>query len=149
MYRGLVATAISHRWLTLGLVVVMFVLAVIGFGSVKSGFFPDSSTPIFFVDVWEPEGADIRTTRDDTLRASAYIREQPGVMQTSSVIGGPHQRFYPGVRCQGPPAPMPRSSCALKPGSRFRPSSPRPVHSAAGDALDGPHYQTHAHRPRA
>lgn len=93
MYRGLVATAINHRWLTLGLVVVMFVLAVIGFGSVKSGFFPDSSTPIFFVDVWEPEGTDIRTTRDDTLRASAYIREQPGVMQTSSVIGGPHQRF--------------------------------------------------------
>jgi multidrug efflux pump subunit AcrB len=71
----------------------MFVLAVIGFGHIKSGFFPDSSTPIFFVDVWEPEGTDIRTTRDDTLRVSEFIRQQPGVVQTSSVIGGPHQRF--------------------------------------------------------
>jgi multidrug efflux pump subunit AcrB len=92
-YRGIVATAINHRWITLLAVVGMFVLAVIGFGHTKSGFFPDSSTPIFFVDVWEPEGADIRTTRDDTLRVSEFIRQQPGVVQTSSVIGGPHQRF--------------------------------------------------------
>ena len=92
-YRGIVATAINHRWVTLVAVVGMFVLAVIGFGHIKSGFFPDSSTPIFFVDVWEPEGTDIRTTRDDTLRVSEFIRQQPGVVQTSSVIGGPHQRF--------------------------------------------------------
>ena len=93
LYRGLVARAVNHRWVTLAVVLAMFVLALIGFGSVKSGFFPDSSTPIFFVDVWEPEGADIRTTRDDALRVSQFIREQPGVVQTASVIGGPHQRF--------------------------------------------------------
>ncbi|MEM9257217.1 MAG: efflux RND transporter permease subunit [Pseudomonadota bacterium] len=93
MYRSVVATAINHRWATLSLVVVLFVLSVFGFGYVKSGFFPDSNTPIFFVDVWEPEGADIRTTRDDALRISSYLREQPGVVQTSTVIGGPHQRF--------------------------------------------------------
>jgi multidrug efflux pump subunit AcrB len=92
-YRGVVATAINHRWITLAAVVGLFVLAVIGFGSVKSGFFPDSSTPIFFVDVWEPEGTDLRTTRNDTLRVSEYIRAQEGVEQTTSVIGGPHQRF--------------------------------------------------------
>ena len=92
-YRGILATAIKHRWVTLGAVVGMFVLAVVGFGHIKSGFFPDSSTPIFFVDVWEPEGTDIRKTRDDTLLVSKFIRELPGVVQTSSVIGGPHQRF--------------------------------------------------------
>ncbi|MAT91477.1 MAG: multidrug transporter AcrB [Halioglobus sp.] len=92
-YRGLVGWAIDHRWVTLGTVVGLFVISVIGFGSVKSGFFPDSNTPIFFVDVWEPEGADIRTTREDTLRVSQFLREQPGVVQTTSVIGGPHQRF--------------------------------------------------------
>jgi multidrug efflux pump subunit AcrB len=92
-YRGLLAKAIDHRWVTVSGVVGLFILAVVGFGSVKSGFFPDSNTPIFFVDVWEPEGADIRTTRDDTLRVSEFLREQPGVVQTTSVIGGPHQRF--------------------------------------------------------
>jgi len=93
VYRGLVARAVDHRWLTLGAVVGLFVLSIIGFGYVKSGFFPDSNTPLFFVDIYEPEGADIRVTRDDTLRISRFLREQPGVVKTSTVIGGPHQRF--------------------------------------------------------
>ena len=92
-YRKLVAIAVNNRWVTLAGALALFVSAVVGFGYVKSGFFPASSTPLFFVDVWEPEGSDIRTTRDDTLRISEYIRGLPGVEQTSSVIGGPHQRF--------------------------------------------------------
>jgi multidrug efflux pump subunit AcrB len=93
LYRRIVAFAVNHRWPFLAAVVGLFVLAVVGFGNVKSGFFPDSNTPIFFVDVWEPEGVDIRKTREDTLRVSEFIRQQPGVLQTTSVIGGPHQRF--------------------------------------------------------
>jgi multidrug efflux pump subunit AcrB len=93
IYRGLVARAVDNRWVTIGGVVALFVLAVFGFGNVKSGFFPDSNTPLFFVDIYEPEGADIRATRDDTLRVTEYIRSLPGVVQTTSVIGGPHQRF--------------------------------------------------------
>ncbi len=92
-YRKLVGLAVDNRWLTIAGAAGLFVAAVIGFGSVKSGFFPDSNTPIFFVDVWEPEGSDIRKTRDDTLKVSDFIRQQPGVLQTTSVIGGPHQRF--------------------------------------------------------
>ncbi|MEP1471695.1 MAG: efflux RND transporter permease subunit [Halieaceae bacterium] len=92
-YRKLVALAVNNRWITIAGAVGLFIAAVIGFGSVKSGFFPDSSTPIFFVDVWEPEGSDIRKTRDDTLQVSEFIRGLPGVEQTTSVIGGPHQRF--------------------------------------------------------
>ena len=93
IYRASVGAALNHRWVTLAAVLTLFALALVGFGSVKSGFFPDSNTPIFFVDVWEPEGADIRSTRNDTLRVSNFIRQQPGVEQTTSVIGGPHQRF--------------------------------------------------------
>jgi multidrug efflux pump subunit AcrB len=92
-YRAIVAFAVDRRWLYLGSVAGLFALALYGFGFVKSGFFPDSNTPMFFVDVWEPEGTDIRTTRDDTLRVSEFIRQQPGVVQTTSVVGGPHQRF--------------------------------------------------------
>ncbi len=93
IYRGLVGAAVNHRWLTVASVVGLFVLAVIGFGNVKSGFFPDSNTPLFFVDIYEPEGSDIRTTRDSTLRVSEFLRAQPGVVQTTTVVGGPHQRF--------------------------------------------------------
>ena len=92
-YRSFVAAAVNHRYLTLAIVGGLFVAGFVGFGSVKSGFFPASNTPLFFVDLYEPEGADIRVTRDDTLSVSEFIRNQPGVVQTTSVIGGPHQRF--------------------------------------------------------
>lgn len=93
VYRSMVKAAIDHRWITVGSVVALFIVSVIGFGSVKNSFFPDSNTPLFFVDVWTPEGSDIRTTRDTTLKVSEYLRSLPEVTQTTSVIGGPHQRF--------------------------------------------------------
>jgi multidrug efflux pump subunit AcrB len=92
-YRRIVALAINHRGLTLALVLGLFAAGVIGFGHVKSGFFPASSTPLLFVDLYEAEGTDIRRTRDDTLAVAAFLRAQSGVLQTSSVIGGAHQRF--------------------------------------------------------
>lgn len=92
-YRQLLAAALRYRWLTLGGVAVLFAAAVVGFGQVNSGFFPASTTPLFFVDVWEPEGTDIRKTRDDTRALSAFLARQPGVTQAAAVVGGPHQRF--------------------------------------------------------
>ncbi|MGB5670741.1 MAG: efflux RND transporter permease subunit [Sedimenticolaceae bacterium] len=93
VFRGVLAFAIRSRWLTVAVVVALFVTAVIGFGHVKRAFFPESNTPMFFVDVWEIEGSDIRSTREDALRVSAYLRELEGVEQTTTVIGGPHERF--------------------------------------------------------
>jgi multidrug efflux pump subunit AcrB len=93
VFRALLAFAIRRRVLTVATVVTLFVLAVIGFGGVKQAFFPESSTPMFFVDVWEIEGSDIRATREDALRVSEFLRGLEGVAQTTTVIGGPHERF--------------------------------------------------------
>jgi multidrug efflux pump subunit AcrB len=100
LYRGVLRQALAHRWLTVALVFGLFVLAVVGFGHVKQGFFPAANTPMFFVDVWQAEGTDIRATRDDALRVSAFLREQPGVAQTATVVGAGHQRF---TLVYGPP----------------------------------------------
>ena len=93
LYRGLLDMALRLRYVTIGVVVVLFVAAVIGFGSVKQAFFPESNTPLFFVDIWEIEGTDIRKTREDTLKVSEFLRGLEGVEQTTTIIGGPHQRF--------------------------------------------------------
>lgn len=44
------------------LVIAMLFSAVVGFGHIKNVFFPASNTPIFFVDIWMPEGTDIKAT---------------------------------------------------------------------------------------
>jgi multidrug efflux pump subunit AcrB len=92
-YRGLVGLAVRRRWVTVGLAVVLFVAAVVGFGAVKQAFFPNSNTPLMFVDVWTPEGSDIHATRDAALRIDAFLREQPEVVQTTTVVGGGDARF--------------------------------------------------------
>lgn len=92
-YRASVALAIRYRWGTLAIVAGLFCIALIGFGWVKSGFFPVANTPMFFVDLWEPEGTDIRKTRQDALRVSRFVQQQDGVIRASTAIGGGHQRF--------------------------------------------------------
>jgi multidrug efflux pump subunit AcrB len=93
LFRRFVDLALRLRPITVTLVVGLFALALVGFGNVKQAFFPESNTPLFFVDLWEPEGTDIFRTREDTLRVSEFLRSLQGVEQTTSVIGGPHQRF--------------------------------------------------------
>ncbi|MEJ2453464.1 MAG: efflux RND transporter permease subunit [Candidatus Thiodiazotropha sp.] len=93
LFRGILDRAVRLRWFTVAVVMGLFLLALVGFGSVKQAFFPESNTPMFFVDVWEIEGTDIRATREDTLRINAFLLQQEGVEQTTVSIGGPHQRF--------------------------------------------------------
>ncbi|MDX2506052.1 MAG: efflux RND transporter permease subunit [Gammaproteobacteria bacterium] len=93
LYRGFLKSAIQVRWLTVAIIIGLFVVALYGFGFVRGGFFPDSNTPMFFVEVWEIEGTDIHQTRDDTLKISEYIRSLPGVTKTTELIGGGDQRF--------------------------------------------------------
>jgi len=93
IYRNFVKQVIHFRWLTVGIVVGLFVLAVYGYGFVKQAFFPNANTPIFFVDIWEPEGTDIRTTRDDALVVEKFLRQQPGVVSTTTLVGGGDARF--------------------------------------------------------
>lgn len=93
IYRGMVDAALRFRWFTVGGVFGLFILSIWGFGYVTQSFFPSANTPLFFVDIWEPEGTDIRKTREDTLRVTKFLRELEGVTQTTSAVGGPHQRF--------------------------------------------------------
>ena len=93
MYRNFAKAAIKLRWMVLAIVVALFVIAGVGFGYVKQAFFPNANTPMFFIDVWEPEGTDIRKTRDDTLHVAEYIRTLEGVDRTTSLIGGGDARF--------------------------------------------------------
>ena len=93
LYRHFLKGALRLRWLTVIIIVSLFGLSLYGFGFTRNGFFPDANTPMFFVEVWEVEGTDIRQTRDDTLKISNYIRSLEGVVKTTELIGGGDQRF--------------------------------------------------------
>jgi len=92
-YRSFLSASIRHRWITMIVVIGLFIAAMIGFGSVKQSFFPDSTRPQFFVDLWLPEGTHI----DETVRQSAIAEEVAGAIDgiehVTSFIGGGQVRF--------------------------------------------------------
>lgn len=85
--------ALRFRWLTVAGMIGLLVAAVIGFGSVKQQFFPASNTPMFYIDMWMPEGTDIRESSVQAQKVDAYLRSFDEVEFVSSSIGQGLQRF--------------------------------------------------------
>ena len=93
IYRGFLTQCIRFRWVTLVVVVAMFVASIVGFGSVRQSFFPDSTRPQFYVDFWFPEGTDIEETSRQMARAEKAFLEREGVAHVTTQIGGGSPRF--------------------------------------------------------
>jgi len=92
-YSKFLALCIRFRWIVVAVAVGLFIAAIIGFGSVKNSFFPDSTRPQFYVDLWFPEGTDIRETEKRLKIAEAALKKHEGVTHLSSLIGGSQTRF--------------------------------------------------------
>ena len=92
-YRRLLDFALHRRSLTLGMLVVLLVVAIAGFGKVRQNFFPPSNTPMFFIDLWLPQGTDIRYTEQLVAELDQHVLEQEGVTTVSSTIGQGALRF--------------------------------------------------------
>ncbi len=92
-YRSFLTAAIHFRWITISIVLSLFVSSLYGFGYVKQSFFPDSNTPMIFFDMWNIEGDDIRKTRDDIIQLDNYLHTLDGVVNTASFVGGGATRF--------------------------------------------------------
>ena len=85
--------ALRFRWLTIASMVGLLALAVVGFGMVKQQFFPPSNTPMFYIDMWMPEGTDIRETIKESQKVENYIRQHDSVDFVSTTTGQGLQRF--------------------------------------------------------
>ncbi len=92
-YRRALTLVLTHRLLSYGLMLLMLVGAVVGFGQVKQVFFPASNTPMFMVDLWQPAGTDIRHSLEDNQQVSAFLRQQPEVTAVTATIGRGADRF--------------------------------------------------------
>ncbi len=92
-YRRLLKSAIGMRWLTLAVVVVLFVSALMSFALVPQGFFPPSTRAQFVVDYSLREGTDVAVTTRDIIEIEQWIRNQDGVTGTNAAVGGGHLRF--------------------------------------------------------
>ncbi|MCK7459057.1 efflux RND transporter permease subunit [Idiomarina aminovorans] len=92
-YKKALSVCLSHRIISMVVMVAMLVAAVIGFGQAKQAFFPPSTTPLFYVDLWYPQGTDIRHTEQDSKRLENYLLEKSEVTSVATTVGRGAPRF--------------------------------------------------------
>ncbi len=92
-YRRFLEICIRYRWITIGVVVTLFIVSLIGFRFVKKLFFPPSTRPQFQIECIFREGIDIRETEKHVAQIEKYLRQYKGITNVASAIGGGHPRF--------------------------------------------------------
>jgi multidrug efflux pump subunit AcrB len=92
-YRKLLTIAIRLRFITIGIVVVMFGAALYGFGFLGNQFFPNSTTPQFFIECQFREGTHILETKRKVAQMEEYLLNLEGVTTVAAAVGAGHPRF--------------------------------------------------------
>ena len=94
VFRRTVNWCVEHRWLTIGVTLLIFALGIFGMTRVQQQFFPDSARPEIMVDVWFPEGTSFAGNEAVTRRVEARLRAEPGVANIATWVGSGVPRFY-------------------------------------------------------
>lgn len=104
-YRGftnIVTRLIDTRWVTMAVVVGLFILSLVAFKGIKQSFFPAIDKPYFKVDFWEPEGVSIFKTEADVIQVEKFLLADERVKNVSITIGSSPIRYYLASTSFGP-----------------------------------------------
>ncbi|WP_298445382.1 efflux RND transporter permease subunit [uncultured Ferrimonas sp.] len=93
VFRFLLRSTLRFRKTTVLVMVLMLGAALGGFSQVKQAFFPPSNTPMFYLDMWLPEGSDIRQTEAVLKQVEQYVLAQPQTEFVASTVGQGLPRF--------------------------------------------------------
>ncbi|CAH1569871.1 efflux RND transporter permease subunit VmeI [Vibrio rotiferianus] len=93
MYKNFLEFCMRRAWLTVIVLVAGLAASIYGFTFVKQAFFPSSTTPIFQIDVWLPEGTDIRATNAKLKELEGWLAKQDHVDHITTTAGKGLQRF--------------------------------------------------------
>jgi multidrug efflux pump subunit AcrB len=101
-YRNMLISGLKHPWLSVGVVALVFVVAMQGFRFVPNIFFPPNDKPIFTADLEMPPGTPIKLTAqvvneiEDFMRSELMVgpEREDGIVNWSTYIGEGAPRFY-------------------------------------------------------
>lgn len=92
-YRAVLEWCLRYRWLTIGTVLALFVLSIIGFNFVDKSFFPDAGGVYYITDLYQPQGRSIESQSAHTRELEEFLLKQPETKNVTSFIGGGALRF--------------------------------------------------------
>lgn len=92
-YASLLRASLKLRWLVLVGLIGTTVVCYAMFGQIKQQFFPDSNTPLYFVNYKLPQGAGIDQTSSDMQTLENWLVERDDVIAVTSYSGMGASRF--------------------------------------------------------
>ncbi len=92
-YKAFLEFCMRRAWLTVIVLIGGLVASLYGFTFIKQSFFPSSTTPMFLVDVWMPEGTDIRATNTKLKELQTWLSKQKSVEHVTTTAGKGLPRF--------------------------------------------------------
>jgi multidrug efflux pump subunit AcrB len=93
-FRGFLEGAMRLRWLTIGVTVACFVVAILASPFVPRQFFPPSDRPDLLVDLSLPQNASIYASEEAAERLDAELKGDLDVDWWSTYVGRGAIRFY-------------------------------------------------------
>ena len=92
-FHRLLLWGMHHRWVTIGITLAAFLLAVVGLRLVEQQFFPTSDRTEIIIDVTERANASIARTDADIARLEAFLSDQDEALFLTSYVGRGAPRF--------------------------------------------------------
>jgi multidrug efflux pump len=97
-FRRLVTTCVRYRKTVIAITLLMFVLAIVGFGKVQQQFFPDSTRLELMVDLRLTEGASYHATNDEVKKLETWLNkwntQHKGIENFVVYVGTGSPRYY-------------------------------------------------------
>ncbi|USH03835.1 efflux RND transporter permease subunit [Grimontia kaedaensis] len=92
-YKALLAWVLKRRIISCALLFGTMAAAIWGVQFVPPGFMPESQRPQFVVDVYLPQGSDIKRTKAVVADIEKDVKAKEGITNITSFIGGGGLRF--------------------------------------------------------
>ena len=100
-FKSILHRVIQMRWLTIGGMIGLLLIAMYGFGFISQLFFPESAMKKFMIDYWAPQGTRIETVSDNLNVLEQKLLADERIEEISAYIGGGPPRFYLPVDPEG------------------------------------------------
>lgn len=92
-YRQLLTWVLAHRGISVGLLLVVLFTSIYGVRYIPPGFMPESQRAQFVVDVYLPQGSDIKRTEQTIAAIEKDVKQKEGITNITSFVGGGGLRF--------------------------------------------------------
>ncbi|WP_142781675.1 efflux RND transporter permease subunit [Agrobacterium sp. T29] len=93
-YRAALDWSLTHRWVTLAVALVAFVVSIFGMTKLEEQFFPASDRPELLVSLTLPQNASRAATDARARQLEEILKADPDIDHFTTYVGSGSVRFY-------------------------------------------------------